>query len=141
VQLEQVMEEEKLGPNGAMIFCMELVAENLDWLEQQLLPFSEQGYYVLFDCPGQVELYTHDGAVPMILKRLGQSHRLCVVNLVDSFHCTDATKFISLLLLSLRMMLHLEQSHVNILSKIDLFESYGPADFPLEFYTEVMDLK
>ena len=28
---------------------------------------------------------------------------------------------------------------VNLLSKIDLIESYGNLDFPLDFYTDVLD--
>ena len=54
-------------------------------------------------------------------------------------------------------MLHLELPHVNVLSKVDLIQQYGdlgiyvslsrlhhlntlPADFNLDFYTEVQDL-
>jgi len=37
-------------------------------------------------------------------------------------------------------MLHLELSHVNVLSKMDLITQYGELDFNLDFYTEVQDL-
>eukprot|EP00271_Cylindrocystis_brebissonii_P020104 TRINITY_DN6510_c0_g1_i2.p1 TRINITY_DN6510_c0_g1~~TRINITY_DN6510_c0_g1_i2.p1 ORF type:complete len:158 (+),score=33.63 TRINITY_DN6510_c0_g1_i2:165-638(+) len=37
-------------------------------------------------------------------------------------------------------MLHLELPHINVLSKIDLVESYGTLAFNLEYYTEVQDL-
>ena len=47
----------KLGPNGGLVFCMEFLLENLDWLEEQLEEVEED--YILFDCPGQIELYTH----------------------------------------------------------------------------------
>jgi hypothetical protein len=29
-------EELKFGPNGGLIFCMEYLMENMDWLEKQL---------------------------------------------------------------------------------------------------------
>jgi GTPase SAR1 family protein len=136
------MREQKLGPNGAMIYCMEYLAENVSWLQSQLLSYEEDGCYVLFDCPGQIELYTHDGAVPKLLTSLlSRDYRLCAVNLMDSFHCSDAAKFISVLLVTLRTMLHLELPQVNVLSKIDIFESQGKCDFNLDFYTEVMDLR
>ena len=80
------------------------------------------------------------------------------MHLCDSHYVTDAAKYISVLLLSLRAMLHLELPHINVLSKVDLLTQYGDlgnvplpparnspltlpnADFNLEFYTEVQDL-
>lgn len=73
VSLEGVMDKLDLGPNGGMIYCMEyLIEKNLDWLETELKKYvtlhPQNGepprsgfveHYVLFDCPGQVELYTH----------------------------------------------------------------------------------
>ena len=32
IGLDDVMEELKLGPNGALIYCMEYLLLNLDWL-------------------------------------------------------------------------------------------------------------
>ena len=51
--------------------------------------------------------------------------QLAAVHLVDSHHCSDPTKFISVLLTSLSTMIHVELPHVNVLSKIDLVEQYG----------------
>lgn len=53
---------------------------------------------------------------------------------------TDASKYISVLLLSLRTMLQLELPHLNVLSKMDLITQYGDLPFNLDFYTEVQDL-
>lgn len=51
--------------------------------------------------------------------------QLVAVHLVDAHYCTDPAKYISVLLLSLKTMIQLELPHVNVLSKIDLVESYG----------------
>lgn len=37
-------------------------------------------------------------------------------------------------------MLQLELPHINVLSKIDLLEKYGPLDFNLEFYKNATNL-
>ncbi|KAM8977426.1 GPN-loop GTPase 2 [Pelodytes ibericus] len=137
--LEEVMSELRLGPNGALLYCMEYLQGNLDWLRAKLQ--SLRGTYFLFDCPGQVELYTHHPALPEILRRIGEwGLRLCAVHLVDSHYCTDPAKFISVLCTSLSTMLHIELPHINILSKMDLIEQYGRLAFNLDYYTEVMDL-
>ena len=36
VALEDVMEEFKLGPNGALIYCMEFLEKNIDWLINEI---------------------------------------------------------------------------------------------------------
>ncbi|KAG0345292.1 GPN-loop GTPase 2 [Podila humilis] len=139
ISLEDTMENLQLGPNGGIIYCMEYLADNMDWLEEKLKACGDD--YIVFDCPGQVELYTHNDAMKRILERLGKiGYRLCCVHLVDSHYCTDAAKYISVLLLSLKTMLQLELPHVNILSKVDLIETYGRLPMSLDFYTNVADL-
>ncbi|KAF9216613.1 GPN-loop GTPase 2 [Podila verticillata] len=139
ISLEDTMENLQLGPNGGIIYCMEYLADNMDWLEEKLKACGED--YIVFDCPGQVELYTHNDAMKRILNRLEKiGYRLCCVHLVDSHYCTDAAKYISVLLLSLKTMLQLELPHVNILSKVDLIETYGRLPMSLDFYTNVADL-
>lgn len=53
------------------------------------------------------------------------THQLACVHLCDAHYVTDVSKYISVLLLSLRTMLHLELPHVNVLSKVDLIRQYG----------------
>jgi hypothetical protein len=55
------------------------------------------------------------------------------VHLVDAHLCSDPGKYVSALLLSLSTMLHLELPHINVLSKIDLIESYGKLGVALLF--------
>ncbi|KAL9652533.1 hypothetical protein ABK040_000103 [Willaertia magna] len=143
ISLEPVMENLKLGPNGGLLYCMEYLKEHLnDWLIKQIKPYIEDKYYVIFDLPGQIELYTHYDAIRVITETLVKElhFQLCVVNLVDAHHCSDASKFISVLMISLSMMIRLELPHVNILSKVDLIQQYGELDFDIDFYTNVQDL-
>jgi hypothetical protein len=52
IKVEDVMSSLTLGPNGGLMFCMEFLEKNVDWLLQQLSNYKD--YYFLFDCPGQV---------------------------------------------------------------------------------------
>ncbi|KAK4532214.1 hypothetical protein CCYA_CCYA11G3071 [Cyanidiococcus yangmingshanensis] len=38
-----VMERFHLGPNGALMYCMEYLLENIDWLERALVEFHQSG--------------------------------------------------------------------------------------------------
>jgi len=141
INLEEVMEQLGLGPNGGLIYCMEYLTKNLKWLKEQLKKI--EGKYIIFDFPGQVELFTQHPACRQIADMLTNdwNYRICTVHLVDAHHCTDPSKYISCVLMSLACMLHFETPHVNFLSKADLIEQYGKLKFGLEFYTDVLDMK
>ena len=63
------------------------------------------------------------------------------MNLIDANYCTDSSRFISALLLSLNIMLSMNLPHLNILSKMDLLRSYDRLPFPLEYYTTLPNLQ
>lgn len=60
--------------------------------------------------------------------------QLTAVHLVDAHLCSDSGKYVSALLLSLSTMLHMELPHINVLSKIDLIESYGKLGMALVLF-------
>eukprot|EP00658_Telonema_sp_P-2_P039655 TRINITY_DN28339_c0_g1_i1.p1 TRINITY_DN28339_c0_g1~~TRINITY_DN28339_c0_g1_i1.p1 ORF type:complete len:253 (+),score=77.45 TRINITY_DN28339_c0_g1_i1:138-896(+) len=114
--------------------------QNSDWLQEGLNKLK--GKYVLFDLPGQVELFTNHDCIMKLARKLEQwGFRLTAVHLVDSHHCAEASKFVAVLLVTLSTMMKLEMPHVNVLSKIDLVESHGRLDFGLEFYTSCLDME
>ncbi|KAJ1301489.1 hypothetical protein OPQ81_008746 [Rhizoctonia solani] len=143
ISLQDAMDEHGLGPNGGMLYCMEYLEANFDWLEEQLRlkNLLNGDSYVVFDVPGQVELSSDHGSLKSVVGKLEKlGFRLAAVHLCDAYYVTDAAKYVSVLLLSLRTMLHMGLPHVNVLSKLDLLSRYGDLDFNLEFYTEVQDL-
>jgi len=140
IKLDDVTSRLHLGPNGGLVYCIEHLAENLDWLQEQMQAYEHA--YFLLDCPGQVELYTHHNAMKAIVETMQQewNARLVCVNLVDSNYCYDASKFVAVLLTCLSTMIQLDLPHVNVLSKIDLLDEDALPQ-RLEFFTEVMDLE
>ncbi|CBZ54784.1 hypothetical protein NCLIV_052100 [Neospora caninum Liverpool] len=109
---------------AALIYCLEFLLVNLDWLEEQIKKFKS--HYILFDCPGQVEVYTHHESMQRVVQRLQKG--------------LDA-RYISALLVSLSGQLLLELPHVNVLSKIDLLKHHrDQLAFRLEYFAEVQDL-
>lgn len=83
----------QLGPNGGLVFCIEYLSQNMEWLEDELSQFDEDGYF-LFDCPGshfpllyngigQIELFSHFSFLGDITTRLTEfGFRLISVYLV-----------------------------------------------------------
>jgi len=122
VSLQDVMEELEFGPNGGLVYCMEYLLENIDWLKDELDNYDDDEY-LIFDCPGQVELYSHIPVMKEVLDHLKMwGYNICGVFLVDALIIADPMKVISGTLLSLSAMVQLELPHVNVLSKCDLVE-------------------
>lgn len=121
INLDDVMDDEELkfGPNGGLVFCIEYLLENSDWLRDQLGDGDDE--YYLFDCPGQIELYTHLTAIKSLVNMLQNwGFNICTVFLVDVQFMVDGAKFLSGTMAALSVMVNLELPHVNILSKMDL---------------------
>ncbi|EOD43249.1 putative atp binding protein [Neofusicoccum parvum UCRNP2] len=139
VTLEEIMEAEDLGPNGGVLYALEELEHNLDWLEAGLKELGDD--YILFDCPGQVELFTHHSSLRHIFLRLEKlGYRLVVVQLTDSYVISQPSLYISALLVALRGMLQMDLPHINVLTKIDNLRNYPDLPFNLDFYTEVQAL-
>lgn len=133
VSLEDVMEEMKLGPNGGLLYCMEYLEENMDdWFKEKIDEFHEDDY-LIFDCPGQIELFSH---VPVLRTFVDVLRKwdffICAVYILDSQFVTDVTKFVSGCLASLSAMIQLELPHVNVLSKMDLLQDKSDIDLFLD---------
>ncbi|EFJ06287.1 hypothetical protein SELMODRAFT_135734, partial [Selaginella moellendorffii] len=119
VPLEDVMEEFNYGPNGGLIYCIYLEENMDDWLAEKLEDYIDDD--VVFDCPGQIELYTHIPVFKSLVEQLKRwDFNLCAVYLLDSQFVSDVTKYISGCLSSLSAMVQLELPHVNVLTKMDL---------------------
>jgi GTPase SAR1 family protein len=120
VSIDETMEELGYGPNGGLVYCMEFLLQNSDWLKNELDGFGEDDYVIL-DCPGQVELYSH---LPIMhdLAHLLQmwGYRVVSVYLLDALFVFEPSKFISGCLLSLSCMMQLALPHVNVITKCDL---------------------
>jgi GTPase SAR1 family protein len=106
------------------LYCVEYMLENSDWLHDELDQFGDDEY-LLLDCPGQLELYTHVPIMRRILdsmKEWGYDGTMVSVFCVDAAFLVDASKFLSGSLLSLSAMIALELPHVNVLTKL---QNYG----------------
>ncbi|KCV68039.1 hypothetical protein H696_05507 [Fonticula alba] len=133
VDLTSVQDEFALGPNGGLIYCMEYIAENIDWVLMKIR--SLEAEYLLIDCPGQSELYSYHDAMNRILDCFEKAQiRVVVVHLSDSRHCSDRSRYLTAALIpSLQSMLHLGRPQINVLGKVDLIKRQE-IDYGLPFF-------
>ncbi|KAB1255483.1 GPN-loop GTPase 3 [Camelus dromedarius] len=140
IEVDDVMEDNSLqfGPNGGLVFCMEYFANNFDWLENCLGHVEDD--YILFDCPGQIELYTHLPVMKQLVQQLEQwEFRVCGVFLVDSQFMVESFKFISGILAALSAMVSLEIPQVNIMTKMDLLSKKAKKEIENGYQIQIDD--
>lgn len=132
ISLDDVMEEMGLGPNGGLIFCFEFLMKEPDFLTQALESLTEE-YLIIFDMPGQIELYTHVPEVPELIRFLTRpgalDFRLCAAYLLEATSVVDSAKYFAASLSAMSAMVNLELPHLNILSKVDLVKHMRKKDF------------
>lgn len=128
------MEHLNFGPNGALIYCMEFLLSQPEWLLSALGEYEDD--YLIFDLPGQIELYSHIDVMtrlihllqskgyslgsPLISFHRPTSYHLCAVYLLDCHFLDEPGKFIAGSLQALSAMLHLSLPHINVVTKMDL---------------------
>lgn len=143
ISVDDVMEELDYGPNGGLVYAMEYIVENKTCLEDKLGEAIDDDYY-LFDCPGQIELYSHLPVMRELVDMLqNMDFRVAGVYCIDINFIEDAPKFLSGALSALSAMVNLELPHINVLTKCDLIKEEIDLDKYIETDTDaiVADLK
>lgn len=117
VSLSEVMSEYNLGPNGAQIVAADLMLENVQPLQKSLGEFDD--YYVIFDTPGQIELFAFRTASPMLVEAL-TGGKASIAFISDSVLSASPSGFISQKLLYGSVISRFFTPAMHVLNKTDL---------------------
>lgn len=117
INIETLMEQYELGPNGALIMAADLIAEETPRLGQEIETFKPD--IVLIDTPGQMELFAFRASGPYIANELTKESK-ALIYLFDSVFCSDPLNYVSNLFLSAAVYNRFFLPQVHVLSKSDL---------------------
>ncbi len=117
IQLQEVMQDYGLGPNGALILAADLVATKLGEIQEEIE--SHRPENVLVDTPGQTELFAFRESGEFIVKELNADSKLLMF-LVDPLLAGTPSNFLSLALLSASVGLRLNIPRITVLTKRDI---------------------
>lgn len=126
VTVDDLMADYSLGPNGALIAAIDLLAaENIDDIREEISEFKPE--WVLVDTPGQMEIFAYRNSGFFITSAILKSNLSeetpegAIVYLIDPVLSKRPSGFISLLFLAASVQYRFLNVHqVNILSKSDL---------------------
>ena len=119
INLEDVMSQCGLGPNGAQIAAADLMAVNIDKISSVLDTYDVD--YVLIDTPGQLELFAFRESSQVVVKALGKERSL-MVYLSDPTLYRSANGFVSTMTLASLVQFRMNMPIINLLSKADVLK-------------------
>lgn len=117
VNLQDVMEEYSLGPNGALILAADLVATRLAEIQEDVDSYKAE--YVIIDTPGQTELFSFRESGEYIVKEFNADSK-ALLFLLDPLLATTPVNFLSIALLSASVGLRLNIPRLSVLTKRDI---------------------
>jgi GTPase SAR1 family protein len=117
VDVENLMEEYHLGPNGALIMASDMIADKIEEISREIEEF--QSDIVLVDTSGQMELFAFRASGPYITSELTKENK-AIVYLFDSVFSVNPLNYISNLFLSAAVYNRFLLPQIHIVSKCDL---------------------
>ncbi len=117
VDVEKLMLDYRLGPNGALIMASDLLADHLEEIRSEI--DSANPDILLADTPGQIELFAFREGGRFIATELTEGDQ-AVIYLMDAPFTKYPLNFASNLFLAAAVYSRIQQSQILTLSKADL---------------------
>lgn len=117
VNVDSLMEEHHLGPNGALIVAADLIADETDKLSREIEELRSD--IVLVDTSGQMELFAFRASGPYIASELTKEPK-AIVYLFDSVFSVNPLNYVSNLFLSAAVYNRFLLPQLHLISKCDL---------------------
>jgi GTPase SAR1 family protein len=116
VNLEQIIEQYGLGPNGALIAATDILVTKIDEIKDQVDDLDAD--YVIVDTVGQMEVFAYRSSGLLFVTALGKKR--VVVHLIDALLAKTPSSFISMVLLGASLKIRFPFPQITVLSKTDL---------------------
>jgi len=123
----ELMRREGLGPNGALLRAVEILAERADYIADALSALGQD--YVIVDTPGQLDMFVFHDFGPKIVEGLQRRGRSLGLFLWEASTLATASGSASLFLLTLFVRLRLQVPVIPVVTKIDAAQPVGGTFF------------
>ncbi len=119
IKLRDIMEDYDVGPNGAQIIAADMLALNIAEMKEIIDSFETE--YVIFDTPGQMELFTLRQSGKVLVDSFG-TDRSIIGYLYDPVISKTPSGFITLMLQAASVQVRFNVPFMGILTKSDLLK-------------------
>ena len=120
IDLNRIMDEYELGPNGALVLAADLIAEEAERIGGEIEDL--QSDVVLVDTPGQMELFAFRASGPYIANEMTKEQK-AIIYLYDAVFSYNPLNYVSNMFLSAAVYNRFFFPQLHVLSKCDLLPS------------------
>jgi len=139
IDYKEAMKHFKLGPNGAIMTCLNLFATRFDQVLELIDKRASELDYVIIDTPGQIEVFNWSASGQIICDTLAVSYPTVVCYTVDTVRCTRPVCFMSNMMYCCSILYKTKLPFICAFNKVDVmrhdfvkqwlsdFEEFGKA--------------
>ncbi|GAB1860958.1 GPN-loop GTPase [Camponotus japonicus] len=143
VNYKEVMKQYKLGPNGGIVTSLNLFTTKFHQVIELIDKASEEHNYVVFDTPGQIEVFTWSASGSIITEALASQFPTIVIYVVDTVRSVNPVTFMSNMLYACSILYKTKLPFIVVMNKIDIVEHSYAIDWMHDFeaFQEALDME
>lgn len=130
VDYKKVMKTYGLGPNGAILTALNLFTTKFDQVLS--LVDKKDSQYILWDTPGQIEIFTWSASGAIITEALASAHPTVLVYVIDTPRSSNPITFMSNMLYACSILYKTKLPFLVVFNKTDVVG----CDFALEWMND-----
>jgi len=141
VNYKEVMKQYNLGPNGGIVTSLNLFTTKFDQVIELINKASKEHNYVVFDTPGQIEVFTWSASGTIITEALASQFPTIIVYVVDTVRSVNPVTFMSNMLYACSILYKTKLPFVIVMNKIDIVEHSYAIEWMHDFeaFQEALD--
>lgn len=120
VDARDLMAQYGLGPNGALVTAIDMIAMRADEIKEEILGLKSN--YIIIDTPGQMEVFAFRESGPITLNILLENSRAVSLFLIDAMYAVKPSNYFSALLLATSTYFRIGLPQILVLNKTDIIE-------------------
>eukprot|EP01055_Gregarina_sp_Pseudo9_P001702 Gregarina_sp_Pseudo_9__1701@NODE_2152_length_1125_cov_27_981584_g1982_i0_p1_GENE_NODE_2152_length_1125_cov_27_981584_g1982_i0NODE_2152_length_1125_cov_27_981584_g1982_i0_p1_ORF_typecomplete_len301_score38_39ATP_bind_1/PF03029_17/1_9e74VirC1/PF07015_11/1_9e08AAA_31/PF13614_6/9e08MipZ/PF09140_11/6_1e06SRPRB/PF09439_10/9_2e06SRP54/PF00448_22/3e05AAA_16/PF13191_6/9_6e05AAA_16/PF13191_6/1_5e03NTPase_1/PF03266_15/5_1e05GTP_EFTU/PF00009_27/8e05Zeta_toxin/PF06414_12/0_0004Zeta_toxin/PF06414_12/1_1e03CLP len=122
VNYKNVMKQYGLGPNGAIMTCLNLYATRFDQVLQFIEKRQSELDYILIDTPGQIEVFNWSASGTIILDSLAITVPTMIAFTIDSVRCQRPTTLMANMMYACSVLYKSKLPFIGVFTKSDLVD-------------------
>ena len=119
IKYKEIMKANNLGPNGAILTCLNLFSTNIDKVIT-LLEKKNDLDFVVMDTPGQLEVFSWSASGKLITDSFSITFPSILIYIIDIPRCNNPNTFSSNMLYALSIMYKMKLPLLIAFNKLDI---------------------
>lgn len=141
VNYKEVMKQYGLGPNGGIVTTLNLYTTKFDQVMEFVDKAGKEHDYVIFDTPGQIEVFTWSASGRIITEALASQFPTIIVYVLDTVRSVNPVTFMSNMLYACSILYKTKLPFIVAMNKIDIINHSYAVDWMQDFeaFHEALD--